>query len=117
MLNGEQGVLMYATSRNGRPFATPIRVPTMGSPKPSHPQIAAAADGRILIAWDEVIGGIRTAGAREVSIRRGRAEFSGLTKFAEGTSTYPVVAPTSRGWLAVWSTGGATALIRATILN
>jgi hypothetical protein len=113
VLNGEQGALMYATSRNGRPFATPVRVPTMGSPKPSHPQIAAAADGRIMIAWDEVIGGVRTAAGREVSIRNGKVEFAGPIRFAEGTSTYPVVAPTSQGWLAVWSTGGPTSVLRA----
>ena len=70
-----------------------------------------------MIAWDEVIGGVRTAAGREVSTRNGHPEFGALTKFAEGTSTYPVVAPTSRGWLAVWSTGGPTSVIRAKTWN
>ena len=117
VLNGEEGVLMYSTSSNGRPFAAPIRVPTLGSPKPSHPQIAAGADGRVMIAWDEVVGGVRTAAGRNISIRNGKAEFGDIVKFADGSSSYPVLAATPRGWVAVWSTGGPTSVIRAAMLN
>ena len=117
VLNGEEGALMYSTSSNGRPFAPPVRVPTMGSPKPSHPQIAAGADGRIMIAWDEVVGGVRTAAARQISIRNGKAEFGDVVKFADGSSSYPVLAATPRGWVAVWSTAGPTSVIRAALLN
>ena len=70
-----------------------------------------------MIAWDEVIGGVRTAAGREVSTRRGKTEFGSVVKFADGASTYPVLASTSRGWLAVWSTGGPTSVIRAKMLN
>jgi hypothetical protein len=115
VLNGEQGALMYSTSSNGRPFGAPVRVPTLGSPKPSHPQIAAGADGGVIIAWDEVVGGVRTAAGREISIRSGKAEFGDIVKFADGSSSYPVLAATPRGWVAVWATGGPTSVIRVTM--
>jgi hypothetical protein len=117
VLNGEEGALLYATSRGGQPFAAPVRVPTLGSPKPSHPQIAADANGRIMIVWDEVVGGVRTAAGREISMRNGKAQFGNVVKFADGASAYPVLASTPRGWLVVWSTGGLTSIIRAKILH
>lgn len=117
VLNGEDGALMYSTASNGRPFAPPLRVPTMGSPKPSHPQIAASADGRIMVAWDEVIGGVRTAAGRQISMRNGKTAFGDVVKFADGSSSYPVLAATPRGWVAVWSTGGPTSVVHAKMLN
>ena len=42
-------------------FSAPVRVPTLGSPKPSHPQIAIDGQGRIVVAWDEVRNGVRGA--------------------------------------------------------
>ena len=117
VLNGEDGALMYSTSRNGRPFAPPLRVPTMRSPKPSHPQIATSPDGRIMVAWDEVVGGVRTAAGRQISMRNGKPEFGDVVKFADGSSSYPVLAATPRGWVAVWSTAGPTSVIRARMLN
>ena len=113
VLNGEQGALLYATSQDGQRFSQPVRVPTLGAPKPSHPQIAVDRAGRVMIAWDEAIGGVRTAAARSVSIRNGVAGFGNITKLADGPSTYPVIAPTPDGWLAVWTTGGATPTVRA----
>ena len=117
VLNGEEGALMYSTSSNGRPFAAPVRVPTLGSPKPSHPQIAAGADGRVMIAWDEVVGGVRTAAGRHISIRNGKLEFGDVVTFADGSSSYPVLAATPRGWVAAWSTGGPTSVVRTKMLN
>ena len=43
-VKNEQGVILYATSKNGAAFSTPVRLPTLGGPKPSHPQV----DGRSL---------------------------------------------------------------------
>ena len=117
VLNGTEGALHYSTSNDGRSFAPPVRVPTLGSPKPSHPQIAINEKGQVLIAWDEVINGVRTAAGRQASLRNGRVEFGEIVKFAGGASTYPVVAATSRGWVAAWSTGGPTSVIRASMLN
>ena len=117
VLNGEDGAVMYSTASNGRAFAPPLRVPTMGSRKPSHPQIATSADGRIMVAWDEVMGGVRTAAGRQISIRNGRIAFGDVVKFADGSASYPVLATTPRGWVAVWSTGGSTSVVHVKMLN
>jgi hypothetical protein len=117
VLNGTEGALLYSTTRNGRTFTTPLRVPTLGAPKPSHPQIAADAAGGIMIGWDEVIDGVRTAAGRSVSMSNGRAEFGAIVRLAGGASTYPVLAATSKGWLAAWSTGGPTPVIKARLLR
>jgi hypothetical protein len=117
VLNGTEGALHYAMSTDGRSFTPPVRVPTLGSPKPSHPQIAIDAKGRVMIAWDEVVNGVRTAAGRPASSRNGRVEFGDLVRLGDGAGTYPVIAATSRGWVAVWSTGGPTSVIRASRLN
>jgi hypothetical protein len=105
---GTTGVLHYATSRDGRSFSTPIRVPTLGSPKPSHPQVAVDGQGGLVIAWDEVVNGVRTAAARRLS---GGGFGPVLTLAADGPSMYPIVAATDRGWIAAWTTGGPSARI------
>ena len=70
-----------------------------------------------MIAWDEVVGGVRTAAGRHISIRGGRAELGDVMKFAEGSSSYPVLAATPRGWVAVWGTGDPTSVIRTKMMN
>lgn len=70
-----------------------------------------------MIAWDEVIGGVRTAAGREVSRQNGSVEFGPVVRFSDGVSTYPVIAASSRGWLAVWSSGGPASVIRVKMLN
>jgi hypothetical protein len=117
VLNGEQGALLYATSKDGQRFSDPMRVPTLGAPKPSHPQIAIDRAGRVMLAWDEVLGGVRTAAARSVSRRSERVEFGDIVKLAEGASAYPVLAATSEGWLAAWTTAGPSPTVRARILR
>ena len=117
VLNGTEGALLYATSRDGRTFTAPVRVPTRGAPKPSHPQIAADPAGRIMVAWDEVIAGVRTAAGRSVITRNDRVEFGEIVTFADGAAIYPVLAPTSQGWFAAWSTGGPASTIRGRLLR
>jgi hypothetical protein len=117
VLNGSEGALQYSMSKDGRTFAPPVRVPTLGSPKPSHPQIAIDTTGQVMIAWDELLNGVRTAAARQASRRDGRVVFGEIHRLGDGAGTYPVLAATSRGWLAAWSTGGPTPVIRATMLN
>jgi hypothetical protein len=48
-------------------------------------------------------------------MRNGRVVFGEIHRL--GAGTYPVLAAASRGWLAAWSTGGPTSVIRATMLN
>jgi hypothetical protein len=102
-----QGALFYATSSDGRTFTPRVRVSTLGSPKPSHPQIAVDAKGRIILAWDEVVNGTRTAVVREV-LRgsRGEVTFGQAIKVAEGQpSLYPVLASTAGAIVSAWTAG------------
>ncbi|MGH9370735.1 MAG: sialidase family protein, partial [Vicinamibacterales bacterium] len=63
-----EGALFYASTRNGRTFTKRMRIPTRGSPKPSHPQIVVDSHGRLVVAWDEVIGGHRTVTAQSLHL-------------------------------------------------
>jgi hypothetical protein len=136
-----QGALFYASTSDGRTFTPRVRIPTLGSPKPGHPQIVADDRGRVAVAWDEVIDGQRIAVVREVhQSTSGRpvtfgdplrlttnstnitnaTDASVATSPATGSaasvasdaSTYPILASTSRGLLAVWTSGtsGATVI-------
>jgi hypothetical protein len=95
-----------------------VRVPTLGSPKPSHPQIAIDARGRVMVAWDEVINGTRTAAAREVTHAGSRVEFGPTIKIDEaGSAMYPVLAAVDHGWIVAWTTGGTAPTVRARVLT
>ncbi len=116
--NGTEGALYYASTADGRTFTSPVRVPTLGSPKPSHPQIAIDGKNRIVVAWDEVMNGVRTATARSVTNHSGRIDFGPPTTLAtDGPAMYPVVAATARGWIAVWTTGGSVSTLRTRVLS
>jgi hypothetical protein len=115
-----QGALFYASTSDGRTFTPRVRVPTLGSPKPSHPQIAADDRGRLVVAWDEVLDNQRIAVARELQPAAGGrtvtfgAPLRLTTTSAAGTndpSTYPILASTTRGLLAVWTSGAAGASV------
>jgi hypothetical protein len=104
---GTEGALLYAVSKDGRTFSAPVRVPTLGSPKPSHPQIAVDAQGRVVIAWDEVRNGVRGAAYSRMTSAAGVAPAFGPIQLlgASGPSAYPVLATTSKGLVAVWTAG------------
>ncbi len=110
-----QGALFYASSRDGKSFTPRVRIPTLGSPKPSHPQIALDAAGRVVVAWDEAINGRRVAAARALNRDSSeRVTFGDIAALAsDGASTYPVLAATDRGLIAVWTTGGESSVVRA----
>lgn len=103
-----EGAIFYASTRDGRTFTPRTRVPTLGSPKPSHPQIVADPKGGLVVAWDEVLNGQRIAAARRVTPRPdGTLAFGKEVKLAQdAASTYPAMASTSSGLVAVWATGG-----------
>jgi hypothetical protein len=103
-----EGALFYASSRDGRTFTPRQRVPTLGSPRPMHPQIVVGANGRITVAWDEVMNGIRQAAARPLTFDdRGQPAFGSAIRL--GTpgipSSYPVLVTTPRGVLAIYVSG------------
>lgn len=99
-----EGALFYASTRDGRAFTPRVRIPTLGSPKPAHPQIALGADGRIAVAWDETVDGRRVAAVREIRPAGGQGTFGEIVLLSEGApAVYPVLAPTSDGFVAVWT--------------
>ena len=103
-----EGAIFYASTTDGRTFTPRVRIPTLGSPKPMHPQLTLAGDGRLVVAWDEVIDGARVAAARILRVGAGDAAvFGDIVRLADdGAASHPVVATTDRGLVAVWSTGG-----------
>ncbi|HXW06979.1 MAG TPA: sialidase family protein [Vicinamibacterales bacterium] len=108
-----QGALFYASTRDGRAFTPRIRIPTLGSLKPSHPQIVVNNRGRIVVAWDETVGGQRVASARELRVGA-EASFGAVVTLApEGRALYPVLAAADTGLVAVWATGGAPSRVLA----
>jgi hypothetical protein len=102
-----EGALFYASSRDGKTFSARVRVPTLGSPKPSHPQIVLDPRGRIVVAWDESVNGRRTAVVRELRREAGdRVAFGEpVTLATQEPAVYPVLAPTSSGLVAAWTAG------------
>jgi hypothetical protein len=117
VLDGTVGALHYSWTHDGRSFISPVRVPTLGSPKPSHPQIAIDARGRVMVAWDEVVKGVRTAVAREVRQSGGGIQFGPtITLDESGSAMYPVLAAIKNGWMAVWTGGGTPSTVRGRVL-
>ena len=83
-----------------------MRIPTLGSPKPSHPQIALDPRGRIIVAWDEAVNGQRMAAIREVRHSSSGVSFGEPQMLAaQGPAVYPVMAATGSGLVAVWTAG------------
>jgi len=105
LLNGTDGTLLYATAAAGKAFGRPIRVPTLGSPKPSHPQIAIDGAGVPVIAWDEVRDGVRRAAFGRASIGRGPITFGPIATLSDESGAYPVLAAVPDGLVAVWTSG------------
>ena len=107
-----EGALFYASSRDGRTFSPRTRIPTLGSPKPMHPQIVAGVAGTLAVAWDEVIGGARQASSRTIRFdEAGQPSFGAATRLgaADVTSSYPMLVSTPAGVLAVYVEGKAGA--------
>ena len=105
LLNGTDGTLMYATAAAGKTFGKPLRVPTLGSPKPSHPQIAIDHAGLPVIAWDEVRDGVRRAAFGRASVGRGPITFGPIETLSDESGAYPVLAAVPDGLVAVWTSG------------
>jgi hypothetical protein len=105
-VKNDAGVILYATSKNGAAFSVPVRVPTLGGPKPSHPQIAIDANGRVGIAWDEAVNGVRQA----VSITADAAgKFGKATAIGEGV--YPVMTNADGAMVTAWTSGPAASSV------
>jgi hypothetical protein len=110
VIGGEtpQGAIFYASTRDGRTFTPRLRVPTLGSPKPSHPQLTLAADGRVTIAWDETIDGVRRAAVTTLaSVGAAPPAFASATLLdpLAQAAVYPALAATPHHVVAVWASG------------
>ena len=119
VVDGREGALFYSSTRDGAKFTPRIRIPTLGGPRPSHPQIVLDAGGRIFVAWDETNGGRRVASVRELKLQADRtAQFGEILRLSpDGSAVYPVLAATDRGLVAVWSTGGEVSRVEARTLR
>jgi SAM-dependent methyltransferase len=106
------GALFYASRRDGD-FATRTRVPTLGAPKPSHPQVAVDGTGQLFIAWDEILDGVRAAAfTTGVRAADSAVRFSMPQRLATaGPTLYPVMAPLARGVIAAWTAGAPGASV------
>lgn len=115
-----EGALFYAVSGDGRTFSPRVRIPTLGSPKPMHPQILADASGRITLAWDEVVNGVRQAAVRTMRFdEAGQPLFGATTRLGAPDTpvSYPVLVATPRGILAIYVEGKpGAAVIRTSAL-
>lgn len=94
--------LFYANTRDGRSFTPRQPLPVEGVPR--HPQIAAAANGTLLVVWDEAM-----SGRRRVVLARAAAVASGAFRFAREPigngpiDEYPVVAATNDAAVVAWA--------------
>jgi hypothetical protein len=103
-----EGAIFYASSADGTSFTPRVRIPTLGSPKPMHPQLLAVSADRILVAWDEVLDGVRQAAVRSLRFdEAGQPIFGAAERLgaAGSPSSYPLLVSTSRGTLAVYVSG------------
>ena len=105
------GALFYAAMTDATHFGPRQRVPTLGAPKPSHPQVVLDGTGRFFFAWDEVVKGVRTAVFSD-----GLPGADGVVRFAPptplatpGGTQYPVMAGLARGVVAAWTSGAREA--------
>lgn len=84
----ENLALFYANSGDASRFTPRRRVPTEGTPR--HPQVIAAADGSLLVAWDE-----SGSGPRRSLVSRVTFDAEGVPVFTRdvlGEGTYPALA-------------------------
>jgi hypothetical protein len=97
--NGEpRKTLFFASSGDGRSFTPREALPTDGSP--DHPQLARAADGALIVAWDELTGGTRRIA---LAVRAPGGTFIRRPLAGEPNGRYPVVAPAGDGWAVAWA--------------
>ena len=113
------GALFYASSRDGQRFTPRVRIPTLGSPKPMHPQVALAADGALVVAWDELIDGRRVAALRRLTVKADAAPAFGevVRLRSQGNASHPVLASSPEGVFTAWTTGGDNSQVRAGLMR
>jgi hypothetical protein len=107
-----RGALFHASSRDGRAFTTRVRIPTLGSPKPSHPQVAVVDDRQLVVVWDEILEGTRRAAVVRATTGAADGVVFGKPAMLDPTgppSVYPVVASTGPATITAWTSGAGEA--------
>jgi len=100
--------LFYATTpSDGASFTPRQRIPTSGMPH--HPQIAIAADGKPVIAWDEGAAGRRVAAIAHIGGPSPRSVFT--REVLADAAVYPVIAPVGDRIAAAWTSGKSAASV------
>jgi hypothetical protein len=114
LIGGEtpEGALFHASTRDGRTFTARVRIPAPASPKPSHPQLAIAEDGRLVVAWDESVGGVRRAMLAVGATPREPRFSDPIVLDSSDTpraAVYPALATSGAYVLAAWTSGSGDA--------
>lgn len=110
------GALFHASKAAGAAaFGPRQRVATLGAPKPSHPQVAIDGTGRVFVAWDEILDGVRVAAfAHGAAAADGGLRLGAPVRLASaGPTQYPVMAGLARGVVAAWTSGAPGASVIA----
>jgi len=109
VIPGDQpiGALFYASKPATAPaFGARQRVTTLGAPKPSHPQVAVDGAGHVFVAWDEILGGVRTAAYADGPAADGALRLGSPVRLAtDGPTQYPALAALARGAVVAWVSG------------
>ena len=97
--------LFHASTRDGVTFTRRQRIETLGTPKPSHPQLTADTCGALTLVWDETQGSTRRAMMRQLMPLPSGDVRAGELHVISGShsAVYPVVASTSNGLVAAWT--------------
>jgi Cu/Ag efflux protein CusF len=107
LVQGEQPAigLFHASTRDGVTFTARQRIETLGTPKPSHPQLVADACGSLTLVWDESQGSTRRAMMRQLTPLPSGDVRVGELHVVSGphSAVYPVVAPTLTAVVAAWT--------------
>jgi len=94
--------LFYATTTDGATFTPREKLPTRGVAH--HPEVTVAADGTLLLTWDESLDHMR-----HVAMARGKADHAGRIQFMRESAgdadegVYPIAAATSAGFVVAWT--------------
>jgi hypothetical protein len=97
--------LFHASTRDGVTFSSRQQIDTLGTPKPSHPQLIVDSCGALTLTWDEAQGATRRAVMRQLMPLPSGEVRPGDLHVISGShpATYPVVAAVPSGVLTAWT--------------
>jgi hypothetical protein len=95
----------HASTRDGVTFTPRQRIDTLGTPKPSHPQLTVDVCRALTLVWDETQGSTRHVLTRQLTPLPSGDVRVGALRIVSGTraAVYPVVAPTPNGVVMAWT--------------